>query len=91
MSITRTKIREILLAYFREQDFTQDQFTDKDRGKIDMMVNHVIEVLGLSSRYNNLKSKQRKHLKSLVGQEVALMKRKYLCRRITWGRYRPIS
>ena len=91
MNITRTEIREILLVYFKEQDFTQDQFTDKDKGTIDMMVNHIISVRGLSSQYKNTKSKKRRHLKNIVGQEVALMKRKYLCRRVTWGRYRPIS
>ena len=91
MNITRSEIRNILTSYFLEQDFTQDQFTNKDKGTIDMMLNHVISVKGFSSQFMNLKNPKRKRLKDMVGQEVALMKRRGLCRRVTWGRYRPIS
>ena len=91
MNITRSEIRSILSSYFLEQNFNEDQFTVKDKGTIDMMLNHVISVKGLSSQFMNLKSPKRKRLKDMVGQEVALMKRMGLCRRVTWGRYRPIS
>ena len=91
MNITRSEIRSILSSYFLEQNFNEDQFTVKDKGTIDMMLNHVISVKGLSSQFMNLKSPKRKRLKDMVGQEVALMKRMGLCRSVTWGRYRPIS
>ena len=91
MNITRPEIRKVLILYFEGQDFTEDQYTEKDKGSIDMMVDYIVTEFKLSSKYLDLKNKQRKVLKNLVGQEVALMKRMGLCRRVTWGRYRPIS
>ena len=91
MNITRPEIRKVLILYFEGQDFTEDQYTEKDKGSIDMMVNHIVNEFKLSSKYLDLKNKQRRALKNLVGQEIALMKRMGLCRRVTWGRYRPTS
>tara|TARA_Y100000591_G_C21440769_1_gene501365 strand:- start:156 stop:431 length:276 start_codon:yes stop_codon:yes gene_type:complete len=91
MNITRSEIRTILSSYFLEQNFNEDQFTERDKGTIDMMLNHIISVKDFSPQYMNLKSSKRKRLKNMVGQEVALMKKRGLCRRVTWGRYRPIS
>lgn len=86
MNITRSEIRKVLILYFKGQDFTEDQYTKKDKGSIDMMVSHLVNEFKL-----HLKNSQRTALKKLVSQEIALMKKKGLCRRVTWGRYRPIS
>jgi hypothetical protein len=91
MNITRLEIREVLILYFKGQDFTEDQYTKKDKGSIDMMVSHLVNEFKLPSKYLDLKNNQRRALKKLVSQEIALMKKIGLCRRVTWGRYRPIS
>jgi len=91
VNITRTEIRKVLILYFEGQDFTEDQYTEKDKGSIDMMVNHIVNELKLPAKYLDLKNNQRRALKKLVSQEVAHMKRIGLCGRVTWGRYRPIS
>tara|TARA_B000000609_G_C24157468_1_gene341438 strand:- start:269 stop:568 length:300 start_codon:yes stop_codon:yes gene_type:complete len=96
----RKEIREALLIYFQTEDFSVGAFTSEDKGSIESLVEHIIEAFSLSSKYN-LKKKEkatgkasteaRKRLRACVGQEVALMKRRGLVRRVTWGRYRPLG
>ncbi len=75
-------------------------FTSEDKGSIEALIKHTIKAFSLSSKYNLKKNEKatgktsteaRKRLRACVGQEVALMKREGLVRRVTWGRYRPLG
>tara|TARA_B100000424_G_scaffold246620_1_gene218430 strand:- start:1000 stop:1299 length:300 start_codon:yes stop_codon:yes gene_type:complete len=96
----RKKIREALLLYFQSEDFSVGAFTSNDKGSIEALIKHIVKAFSLSSQYRLKKgekatgkgsSEARKRLRNVVGQEVALMKRKGLIRRVTWGRYRPLG
>lgn len=98
--LERKEIRQALIFYFQEEDFSIGAFTIEDKGSIESLIEHTIKVFSLPSKYH-LKSsekttgknstKERQRLRSLVGQEVAQMKREGLVRRVTWGRYRPLE
>jgi hypothetical protein len=87
VNINRADIRKALLEYLDTQDFFEGAYTEKDRGSIDALVDHTTKALSLTPMYH--KGKGRAYVKKLVSQEIATMKRMGLCRRVTWGRYRP--
>lgn len=87
MSINRAEIRRVLLTYLDNEDFFEGAYTEKDKGSINALVAHTIKALSLPLIYH--KGEGRAYVKKLVTQEVATMKRMGLCRRVTWGRYRP--
>ena len=96
----RKKIREALILYFQSEDFSVGAFTSEDKGSIESLIKHIVKAFSLSSKYKLKKGEKatgktsteaRKRLRACVGQEVALMKREGLIRRVTWGRYRPLG
>lgn len=88
MSIKRADIRRVLLDYLENADFFEGAYTEKDKGSIDALVEHTTKALSLTPSYH--KGKGKAYVKKLVTQEIATMKRMGLCRRVTWGRYRPL-
>lgn len=88
VSIERADIRRVLLAYLESEDFFEGAYTERDKGSVEALVEHTIKALALTPSYH--KGKGRALLKKLVTQEIATMKRLGLCRRVTWGRYRPL-
>lgn len=88
MSIERSAIRSVLIDYFQSESFVFEPDRDKDKGSISMMSDHIIKALSLAPYYQG--GEGRAYVKKLVTQEIRVLREYRLCKRISWGRYRPL-
>lgn len=89
MSIDRSAIREALLEYFQTESFVFEPNRDQDKGSINMMSSYIIKALSLPSYYQE--GEGRAYVRKLVTQEIRVLREYRLCKRISWGRYRPLN
>jgi len=94
----RLRIRQALAQYFSTQDFSADAYSQKDKGRIEQVVNHIVDVLDLPSSFkldsgetatSKLSTPQRLWLREYVTHTLAQLKHSGRVRRIMHGIYRP--
>lgn len=94
----RQSVEKVLKKYFETQDFSVDEYSSKDKGRIEQVANHIADVLDLPLSFklevneqatSKLSTPQRLWLRAYVTHTLARLKHKGKIRRIMHGVYRP--
>ncbi len=84
--------------YFETQDFSIDEYSSRDKGRIEQVINHIVDILDLPRSFKlgvdeTVTSKasisQRLWLRGYVTRTLAQRKHSGKIRRIMHGVYRP--
>ena len=97
--LVKLKVNSILEVYFKHENFDEFAFTPKDKGKIEAVLQHVVDRLGLGSEFalrsneqstNKQSRPMRLWLRSYLTYKLnTLSKSSKYCIRIRYGYYRP--
>lgn len=100
---TKQKVRQnanpVLAQYFKTQDFSVDEYSPRDKGRIEQVTNHIADTLELPLSFklsanehatSKLSTPERLWLRAYVTHTLARLKHKGKIQRIMHGVYRPL-
>lgn len=84
----------LLNTYFKHTDFEVDGFSEKDKGRIDAILNYIVEALNLPEYYKCAKTSKgsdedRLWLRSYISHKLAELCKNKKIIRVRYGIYRP--
>ena len=94
----RRGLHQTLTHYFKTQDFSEDEFSSEDKGRIEQVISYVVDVFDLPNCFklnaneistSKQSAPQRLWLRSYVTHKLAQMKHSGEIRRVAHGLYRP--